>query len=484
MTTALSDDAKAILLLCAPLEKMPRQPLLSTGEYNRLALWLNGRKMRPADLFVHQGHLARMEGFPLDAERVGALLDRGVQMAMVIEELDRGGIEVCCRSDDAYPVRYRERLGHRAPPFFFYIGSLALAGEGGLAVTGLRGLDAEGEKCARQAGVRCAEEGVGVISGGAGRTDTLALVSALEHGGTAVGVISDGLRSLSLSRMFRRFLGEERLLLLSVRHPDAGFDQNADPAGNRLVCGLADAVLVVCSGSRGGKGRSAAWEGAVEELAKPGHIPLFVRETDRDPGCGDLLGRGALPWPEQGSIRTLFAQKKDRPAPGTGSGLAQGSLLSFLPAGEREAPLKEEKTSAASSEADGKTGRDGAPEGGESQAAETPRVGEAANPQVPGAERPENEAAQADRKPESAEAPAGQTAGGSGEPLSLYDRCLPCLLERLDVPRSLEELLGQFSDVRKGQLEDWLKRAVQEGKIRRRVRPVRYCRVEETARSV
>ena len=58
-------------------------------------------------------------------------------------------------------------------------------------------------------------------------------------------------------------------------------------------------------------------------------------------------------------------------------------------------------------------------------------------------------------------------------PASVYDAVLPVLLKALDdwqKPKDLAEKL----EVRKQQLDDWLKRAVDEGWIKKKNRPVQY----------
>jgi hypothetical protein len=62
---------------------------------------------------------------------------------------------------------------------------------------------------------------------------------------------------------------------------------------------------------------------------------------------------------------------------------------------------------------------------------------------------------------------------GGEVPASVYDAVLPVLLKALDdwqKPKDLAEKL----EVRKQQLDDWLKRAVDEGWIKKKNRPVQY----------
>ncbi|MBF0234962.1 MAG: hypothetical protein HQK65_18290 [Desulfamplus sp.] len=58
-------------------------------------------------------------------------------------------------------------------------------------------------------------------------------------------------------------------------------------------------------------------------------------------------------------------------------------------------------------------------------------------------------------------------------PASIYQAVLPVILNKLDNPTTVEELAGTL-DVNKTQLNAWLKKAVDENKIIKLSKPVRY----------
>lgn len=433
MNKTLSDDAKAILLLCADFgKKQTATPPLSQGKYNLLAHWLNQNGMRPGDLFEHQNDIAQRKDFPnkeLDVGVIASLMNRGYLLAQTLEELSRSGIQVCCRSDESYPSRYKKRLRDKAPSFFYYAGNFDLAQQGGLAVVGSRNLDAEGEAFAKRVGAQCAEQGVTVISGGAKGADTLAMLAALEGGGTAIGVLCESLRAKSVSKTFRKFLSADKLLLLSPYSPDAPFRAWAAMQRNKLIYALSDGALVVSSSVSSSSKKSGSWEGATEELKRPDHLPVFVRKTDTPEGNRRLLsGMGGVEWPDSAEdIRALFkAEAKN----------AQAKPV-------QQASLFEDKTS-----------------GNNAVKSVAPEVEENTPPNI------------------------AQTAEREQPPVSLYEHCLPLLLDKLKVPLTLEELRALFLDIQKQQLVAWIKRAVQEKKIHKHGKPVRYSRediLEKTA---
>ena len=62
-------------------------------------------------------------------------------------------------------------------------------------------------------------------------------------------------------------------------------------------------------------------------------------------------------------------------------------------------------------------------------------------------------------------------------PTSIYQAVLPVILNKLDSPATAEELADTL-DVNKTQLNAWLKKAVDENKIIKLSKPVRYQKAE------
>jgi len=54
---------------------------------------------------------------------------------------------------------------------------------------------------------------------------------------------------------------------------------------------------------------------------------------------------------------------------------------------------------------------------------------------------------------------------------------MPILLAQMSLPITIDDLAKQL-DVTKKQLNVWLKRAVEEHKIKKLSRPVRYCKMD------
>jgi predicted Rossmann fold nucleotide-binding protein DprA/Smf involved in DNA uptake len=299
----LTDDARVILLLCGRFsEKSSRVKPLNIRDYNKLARWLIDQKLRPGALLDESNRKRLFDDTPgLDVERIASLLGRGAAMALSVEQWSNKGIWVLCRSDAAYPKRFRDHLRECAPAIIYGVGDQSLLNAGGVAVVGSRDIDAEAEFYTREFGEFCGREGISVISGGARGVDTTAMLASLNVGGMAVGILACDLIKNAVSGRYRQALMEKRLVLVSPYIPSARFNVGNAMGRNKHIYSLADHALVVNSGLTGG-----TWTGAVEELKRDNAIPVFVRmEGLLGEGNAKLVKQGARVMPERPWTGTL-----------------------------------------------------------------------------------------------------------------------------------------------------------------------------------
>ncbi len=335
MSDLLTDDTKAIILLCAALGSERSLAPLTNAEYNRLAFWLRAQSLRPKDM-LHTDHAAAAaRGADLNEERLRALLARGVQLGFAIEEWQRSGIWILSRSDPQYPRRYKEHLKTLAPPLLFGAGNSALLSGGGLAIVGSRNVDAEGERFAHDAATLAAHNQLPVIGGGARGVDHIAMSTALSAGGSVIGILAENLLKKSVERDSRHAIAAGTLLLLSPYHPTSRFSVEQAMERNKLIYAMADYALVVSAEHNKG----GTWAGAIEELKRENAIPVFVRSSASAPvGNQKLLSAGARKWPERlnlspdaSPLKEQLAKLGSEPvvAPETDGVGEQGSLRLF-----------------------------------------------------------------------------------------------------------------------------------------------------------
>ncbi len=209
---------------------------------------------------------------------------------VVLAEIKAGhaaGARLLCRGEPAYPQALAELAD--APPVLWALGDPAHAARPMVALVGARNASSLGLRMARKLAEGLGEAGITVVSGLARGIDAAAHLAALPTGTVAVmaggvdviypaenadlarGIADKGLR-----------LSEQPIALEALaRH---------FPLRNRIISGLASAVVVVEAAARSGSLITAktALDQGREVLAVPGH-PFDGRAS----GCNLLLRDGA-----------------------------------------------------------------------------------------------------------------------------------------------------------------------------------------------
>jgi DNA processing protein len=193
--------------------------------------------------------------------------------------------------DERYPSQLA--LTPRPPRTLYGLGD-ADALRPGLAIIGSRKATPYGLDCAAWFAERAAAEGVSVISGAAMGCDQSAQRSALAAGGTSVAVLGCGAdvdypaRARDLLDALRAGAGAVVSEFPWGMPPARGHF----PARNRIIAGLASAVLVVEAALPSGTFSTAdhALAAGRDVLAVPGSV-FFAGSA----GCNRLIRQGAAP---------------------------------------------------------------------------------------------------------------------------------------------------------------------------------------------
>jgi DNA processing protein len=189
--------------------------------------------------------------------------------------------------DPAYPALLAELPD--APPVLWTLGDPALLQRPLVAVVGARNASSLGTRMARRLAAGLGEAGFAVVSGLARGIDTAAHLAALEHG--TLAVMAGGVDVIYPAE--NAVLGQEIVekgLRLSEQPMGLAPQARHFPARNRIISGLARAVIVVEAAGKSGSlitARGALDQGR-EVLAVPGH-PLDARAA----GCNMLIRDGA-----------------------------------------------------------------------------------------------------------------------------------------------------------------------------------------------
>jgi DNA processing protein len=240
----------------------------------------------------------------------------------VADEAARAGAKVIVPHDADYPA-----LLHPIPdppPVLFALGNYSLLTSPAAAIVGSRDHSSYGAEVCRALATAAARLGVVIVSGMARGLDAVAQTSALDCGGTTIGVLGNGLGVIypAANRALYERVTREGLLLTEFppgERPNAG----SFPRRNRLISGLARVTVVVEAAAGSGALITAgtALDQGREVMAVPGNITSSVSV-----GTNRLIRDGASPVLEPGDLLQHFPE------------LGGASALSMAPAAARPLP--------------------------------------------------------------------------------------------------------------------------------------------------
>jgi DNA processing protein len=204
--------------------------------------------------------------------------------------------------DSAFPAPLREIA---KPPHRLYVVGNVDALRPGLAVVGARKATPYGRGCARRFARIAAEKGVCIISGGARGCDSEAHRSALAAGGPTVVFLGGGCDCLYPPEHFELFQSIVDAGGAIVSERAWGFKPMPYTfrERNRLIAGLAEAVLIVEAGLPSGTFSTAdeALASGKEVLVVPGAIT-----SESSHGSNRLLYQGAIPVVDDESFEDIL----------------------------------------------------------------------------------------------------------------------------------------------------------------------------------
>jgi DNA processing protein len=183
------------------------------------------------------------------------------------------GIRRVGRHDEEFPAHLRDIP--EAPAWLYVCGLLVREDALAVAVVGSRRATEYGESVAEELAARLAERGVTVVSGLARGIDSAAHRGALRGGGRTIAVLGSGVDVIypPENRRLARLI-EDRGAVVSAFEPGTPPLPHHFPLRNRVIAGLALAVVVVEAAERSGAlitARLAAELGR-EVMAVPGRV--------------------------------------------------------------------------------------------------------------------------------------------------------------------------------------------------------------------
>ena len=291
MNDLLTDDACAVLLLCAFQGGEEKYYPLGLAEYNRVATILYRRQERPAFLLGDAPVREIATSAQVNPARLQWLLDRRINLGFNLEEWQRKGFWISARSDKDYLRRIRSRMGIGAPPLIFGAGDRVLLKEGGLAIIGPDRIPPARLKKAFKAAREAAEKGQTVIVTGHLKVAKDLVKAIQEHSGCVIWVLHDGSLKQRLEKSNRQALGKGQMVLITVQSPEAPQKSGDRGYVGSLATVLADELLYV-DGSKNSKDQFATAAAALR-FAKTANNSL------RSEVCRLVVGRKVSQTVEQ-----------------------------------------------------------------------------------------------------------------------------------------------------------------------------------------
>lgn len=258
--------------------------------------WLYGAEKKELLEYVRETYAAvgiREKTALLDGMRI-LEARKGEKPRQLFERIAGKNIFLCCKAEKNYPKRLRDIPD--APIIMYGMGGFekqrALEEKTVVAVVGTRSCTQYGKMVAERIGELCADLGMAVVSGMAMGVDGIVQSSALEKNGTVAAVLGCGVDVCYPweNRVLYKSLSEKGLIY-SEYVPGTEPKANYFPPRNRIISGMADAVIVVEAKEKSGTLITVdmALEQGKDVYVIPGRL---VDPMSR--GCNKLIAQGAV----------------------------------------------------------------------------------------------------------------------------------------------------------------------------------------------
>jgi DNA processing protein len=217
----------------------------------------------------------------------------------VAEKLILEKVEVILFGTPDYPTTLSNNLGAKhSPPLLYTTGNPKLFFDNKVAVVGCRSVNERGVEFTKRIVGNSVRNSKVIVSGYARGVDRIALDTALEHNGSSIVVLPQGILTFA-SGLKKLASGIDRggILVVSTYPPQAGWSVGQAMGRNTYIYGLSDEIFVAQADSKGG-----TWNGVLDGIKRGRKI--FIRQTLPDERCAnnELITRGAIAVDAEGNI--------------------------------------------------------------------------------------------------------------------------------------------------------------------------------------
>lgn len=280
----LNNNSLAIILLCSNLAINYRVDSIkpfTIVEWSKLAKIIWGSSIKePANLFNMSKEQIKDELLigEKESDRIVKLLSKAGQLTFELNELKKLGINITTRADKTYPKILRERLKDKCPPMIYYCGNIEILHNNLIGVVGSRAIDEDGLNFTKKLAKKIVDDKYSLVSGGAKGVDSISQEEVLKNNGKVVSFIADSMINKIKKKEIREAIIKGNLLLMGAVNPRSGFTVYSAMDRNKYIYGLSKFTVVVSSDyNKGG-----TWAGATENL-KNEWVPMLVRYEENIP---------------------------------------------------------------------------------------------------------------------------------------------------------------------------------------------------------
>lgn len=239
----------------------------------------------------------------------------------------------------------------KSPEILHVMGTLPDARIPTVAIVGTRKPTSYGKEVTHQLSYDLANRGVVVISGLALGVDGIAHRAALEAHGTTIAVLGNGLPRIypATHKSLADDIVKRGGAIISEYEPDTEAYPHQFLERNRIVSGLADAIIITEAAARSGTLNTAAHalEQGKQVFVVPGNIT-----SPMSSGCNALLKQGATPITGADDVLEVIAPDLLQPQSilALGTTPLESTLIGLLQSGVRDGDELQQKSGASISE--------------------------------------------------------------------------------------------------------------------------------------
>ena len=292
-----NDDAFVTMLLLSRItpgrEELVRP--LTIGEYYALSHRMRESGMGGIGSILNldlSGFMLNLDMTETEAYRLCVLLSRVLPMTMSLERFGINGIDIVTCCDRAYPKRFTERLGIKAPPMFYMSGTPAIFRSGAIAILGAQNARGHAQQVVSDLTTLAVRSGYTIITDGTNGIGYIAQEEADARGGRILELAAEALLSRVAQPGILSMIELGSGSVMSLEHPEAPYTASHALRRNKCLYALSRAVFII--GAEHKKG--ATWDGACEAMGKKYCDFIYVWDSELYTGNRALIERGATPF--------------------------------------------------------------------------------------------------------------------------------------------------------------------------------------------